>query len=47
MRNKAMQARYDTWMAGMKAKYGSTGESAVGCALGGHPCLHTRPDLVG
>jgi hypothetical protein len=27
MRNKKMQARYDTWMIGMKEKYGSTGES--------------------
>ena len=26
MRNKALQARYDTWMVGMKVKYGSTGE---------------------
>lgn len=26
MRNKKMQARYDTWMVGMKEKYGSTGE---------------------
>jgi hypothetical protein len=26
MRNKKMQARYDTWMIGMKQKYGSTGE---------------------
>jgi hypothetical protein len=27
MRNKKMQARYDTWMIGMKGKYGSTGKS--------------------
>jgi len=26
MRNKKMQARYDTWMIGMKEKYGSTGK---------------------
>lgn len=26
MRNKKMQARYDTWMVGMKEKYGSTGK---------------------
>ena len=26
MRNKKMQARYDTWMVGMKEKFGSTGE---------------------
>jgi hypothetical protein len=26
MRNKAMQARYDVWMSGMREKYGSTGE---------------------
>ena len=25
MRNKAMQARYDEWMTGIKAQYGSTG----------------------
>jgi hypothetical protein len=28
MRNKKMQARYDTWMIGMKEKYGSTGKSS-------------------
>jgi len=28
MRNKPMQSRYDEWMAGMKAEYGSTGASA-------------------
>ena len=30
MRNKAMQARYDKWMNGIKARYGSTGRC---CAL--------------
>jgi hypothetical protein len=29
MRNKKMQARYDTWMIGMKEKYGSTGKSPI------------------
>jgi len=29
MRNKKMQARYDTWMIGMKEKYGSTGKSHI------------------
>jgi len=29
MRNKKMQARYDTWMIGMKEKYGSTGKSSI------------------
>jgi hypothetical protein len=24
-----MQARYDTWMIGMKEKYGSTGKSSI------------------
>jgi len=38
MRNKAMQARYDKWMNGIKARYGSTGGY---CAL----CFELRVTL--
>ena len=31
MRNKGLQARYDTWMMGMKVKYGSTGMCDPAC----------------